>query len=75
MPDDARPDRAGKKMVGAWVTKEKWKTLRHIVTETERTAGDLIAEAIDDLAAKYGEEQPKEPKAKGRKRREPSPGA
>jgi hypothetical protein len=57
---DARPDREGKKMVGAWVTKEKWKTLRRIVTETERPANDLITEAIDMLAEKYGG-QPQEP--------------
>jgi hypothetical protein len=67
-----RPDRQGKKIVQATVTVEKWKTLRHIVTETERPASDLIAEAIDDLAAKYGE-QPEEPKAKARKQRGPSP--
>lgn len=66
-----RPEREGKKQVSAFVTVEKWKTLRHIVTETERTANDLIGEAIDLLAEKYG--QPKEPKAKGRKRGGPSP--
>ena len=48
-----RPDRIGKKTVSVMVTVEKWKKLRHIVTETERPAGDLISEAIDDLAVKY----------------------
>jgi hypothetical protein len=48
-----RPDRIGKKSVSVTVTVEKWKKLRHIVTETERPAGDLISEAIDDLAVKY----------------------
>jgi hypothetical protein len=57
--DETRPTR----------TVEKWKTLRHLVTDTERTASDLIAEAIDDLAAKYGE--PKPPKAAPRPRTGP----
>jgi hypothetical protein len=39
--------------VQALVTVEKWKKLRHIVTETERTGDDLISEAIDMLAEKY----------------------
>jgi hypothetical protein len=54
----ARPDRENKKLVGAWVTVEKWKTLRHILTETQRTANDLIGEAISLLAEKYGAQQP-----------------
>jgi hypothetical protein len=29
-----RPDREGKKLVGAWVTVEKWKKFRHLVTDT-----------------------------------------
>jgi hypothetical protein len=64
--------REGKKTVSATVTVEKWKTLRHLVTETERTANDLITEAIDDLAAKYGE-QPKHPTGKKTSGRKPSP--
>jgi len=48
-----RPDRIGKKTVQAFVTVEKWKTLRHIVTETQRTGDDLLSEAIDMLAEKY----------------------
>lgn len=48
-----RPDRIGKKTVQALVTVEKWKKLRHIVTETERTGDDLLSEAIDMLAEKY----------------------
>ncbi len=55
------------------MTVEKWRKLRNIATNTERTAGDLIAEAIDDLAAKYAE-QPQEPKGGGRKRRDHSLG-
>lgn len=51
--DMTRPDRIGKKTVQALVTVEKWKTLRHIVTETQRTADDLLSEAIDMLAEKY----------------------
>jgi len=48
-----RPDRIGKKTVQALVTVEKWKTLRHIVTEQQRTGDDLLSEAIDMLAEKY----------------------
>jgi hypothetical protein len=66
-----RPDRQGKKTVQATVTVEKWKILRHIVTDTERTASDLMSEAIDLLAVKYGEPAP--PRAAARKRRERSP--
>jgi hypothetical protein len=40
--------------VSAFVTVEKWKTLRHVVTETERTANDLLSEAIDSWPEKYG---------------------
>jgi hypothetical protein len=65
-PDEPRryPYREGKKTVSATVTVEKWKTLRHLVTETERTANDLLAEAIDDLAVKYRARR--QPKAKRR---------
>jgi len=38
------------------VTVEKWRTLRNIATRTARTHTDLITEALDDLAAKYGEQ-------------------
>jgi len=41
--------------VQAFLTSEKWKTLRHLVTDTERTANDLLAEAISLLAEKYRE--------------------
>jgi hypothetical protein len=67
-----RADREGKKQVAAFVTVAKWKTLRHIVTETERTADNLIDEAIDMLAEKYGE-QPKQPTGKKTSRRDRSP--
>jgi hypothetical protein len=48
-----RPEREGKKQVSAFVSVEQWKTLRHIVTDTQRTANDLIDEAITLLAEKY----------------------
>lgn len=64
--------REGKKTISAPVTLEKWKTLRHVVTETQRTATDLISEAIDMLAEKYGE-QPKQPTARKTTRRDRSP--
>jgi hypothetical protein len=63
-----RPDRQGKKTAQAFVTVEKWKKLRHIVTETQRTADNLIDEAIDMLAEKYGE-QPQQPTGKKTSRR------
>ena len=62
-----RPDRIGKKTVSATVTVEQWKKLRHVATETQRPASDLISEAIDDLAKKYGEE-PKLPTGRSRRR-------
>jgi hypothetical protein len=68
-----RPERQGKKQVSAFVTVEKWKKLRHVVTETERTANDLLSEAIDMLAEKYGT-GPIQPTGRKTKRREPSPG-
>jgi hypothetical protein len=70
-----RPEREGKKQVSAFVTVEKWKTLRHLVTDTQRTANDLIDEAIDLLAEKY-REPPQEPSAPGsrKQRRQRSPG-
>jgi Ribbon-helix-helix domain len=67
-----RSDRLGKKTVQATVTVEKWRKLRHLVTETQRPASVLLDEAIDLLAEKYG--QPKPPKVrKTAARRERSP--
>jgi hypothetical protein len=68
-----RPDRIGKKTVQAFVTVEKWKKLRHIVTETQRTADQLIDEAIDMLAEKYPT-GPEQPTRKKTSRRDRSPG-
>jgi hypothetical protein len=45
------------------VTIEKWRALRNVATKTDRSHTDLIAEAIDDLAPKYGE-PPEPPKGK-----------
>jgi hypothetical protein len=61
-----RPDRIDRKSVQAWVTKAQWRKLRHVVTETERTANDLISEAIDLLAAKYPARTEKARKPRGR---------
>jgi hypothetical protein len=72
-----RPDRLGKKTVQATVTREEWKTLRRIVTDTERPATDLIAEAIGMLDKKYPakpQEQPTEPTGRKRRPRDRSPG-
>jgi hypothetical protein len=66
-----RPDRENQKFVGGYVTVEKWKTLRHIVTETQRTANELIDEAITLLAEKY-RDQPTAPSRKKTSRRSPT---
>jgi hypothetical protein len=58
-----RPDRQGKKQVSAFVTLEKWRALRNVATKTARNQTELITEALDDLAAKYGE-QPRQAKAR-----------
>jgi hypothetical protein len=67
-----RPEREGKKQVSAFVSVEQWKTLRHIVTDTQRTANELIDEAITLLAEKY-REQPQQPTGKKISRRDRSP--
>jgi hypothetical protein len=67
-----RSDRIGKKTVQAFVTVEKWRKLRHLVTDTGRTGDDLLSEAIDMLGEKYGE-QPKEPGARKASRQAPKP--
>jgi hypothetical protein len=71
----ARPEREEKKQVSAFVTLDRWRKLRNVATKTTRTQTDLITEAIDDLAAKYGA-QPREPsgrKSSHRQRRDRSP--
>jgi hypothetical protein len=50
---------------------EKWRALRNLATKTDRKQTDLINEALDDLAVKYGE-QPQQPKSKNPTRRGPS---
>jgi hypothetical protein len=67
-----RPDRENQKFVGGYVTVEKWKTLRHLVTDTQRTANELIDEAITLLAEKYGQ-QPKQRTGRKGRRGNPSP--
>jgi hypothetical protein len=67
-----RPEREGKKQVSAFVTVEKWRKLRNVATKTTRTQTDLLTEAIDDLAMKYGTE-PKQPAGKKTSQRKPSP--
>jgi len=46
--------------------------LRNVATKTERSHTDLIAEALDDLAEKYGE-QAQEPGGKKSSPRGPRP--
>jgi hypothetical protein len=42
-----------KKTVQAFVTVEKWKQLRHIVTEMQRAADSPITQAVDMLDDRY----------------------
>jgi hypothetical protein len=73
-PDESRryAYREGKKTVSATVTIEKWKTLRRVVTETQRTANDLLDEAITLLDEKYGQ-PPRQPKGRKARSGDPSP--
>jgi hypothetical protein len=73
-PDEPRrfDCRDGKKQVSAFVTKAQWRTLRNVATKTERSHSDLIAEALDDLAEKYGE-QAQEPGGQKSSPRGPAP--
>jgi hypothetical protein len=64
--------REGKKTVSAPVTLEQWRTLRNVATKTDRSHTDLIIEALDDLAVKYGE-QPQPPTGNGVARAMPRP--
>jgi hypothetical protein len=56
----------------AFVTVEKRKQLRHIVTEMQRTADSLITQAIDLLDDKYPAQPPAGAKAARRRGRGPN---
>jgi hypothetical protein len=66
-----RPDRIGKKGVQAFLTVERWRMLRHLVTDTERNASDLLDEAIKLIDEKYRKRPEPTPKGKKKMRRAP----
>jgi hypothetical protein len=49
-----KPVRATKRQIAGWFDPEVSKALRHLAIEGDSSLQDLLAEAIDDLFAKYG---------------------
>ena len=49
-----RPDRAGKKIIAGHFPKATWMRFRNLCTKHEKTAQELLEEALTDLFAKYG---------------------
>jgi hypothetical protein len=50
----ARPDRAGKTLIGGWFPRSYSSSLRLIqAAHPERTTQELVREALNDLYAKY----------------------
>ena len=50
----ARPDRAGKTLIGGWFPRSYSSSLRLIqAAHPERTTQELVREALNDLFAKY----------------------
>lgn len=47
------PSRQGKKAVGGFFDDAKWKKLKMIGLEHDKTMQELLSEATDDLIAKY----------------------
>ena len=48
-----RPDRAGKKIIAGHFPKPTWVRFRNLCTKHEKTAQQLLEEALTDLFAKY----------------------
>jgi hypothetical protein len=48
-----RPDRIGKKAIIGYYPRETWAALHHLAIQQDKTAQDLVQEALDDLFAKY----------------------
>jgi len=48
-----RPDRADKKIIAGHFPKATWKRFRLLSANTERTAQELLEEALSDLFQKY----------------------
>ena len=61
-----------KKTAQAFVAVEKWRQLRHIATEMQRTAASLITQAIDMLDDRYPAQPSAGAKAARRRGRSPS---
>jgi Antitoxin-like ribbon-helix-helix len=49
-----RPDRAGKKIIAGHFPKATWVRFRNLCTKHEKTAQQLLEEALTDLFSKYG---------------------
>ena len=49
-----RLDRAGKKIIAGHFPKATWVRFRNLCTKHEKTAQQLLEEALTDLFAKYG---------------------
>ena len=64
-----KPSRADKRQIAGWFEPAVSKALRHLAIERDTSLQSLMAEALDDLFAKYGKPRiavPK-PRRKGAK--------
>ena len=61
LPDEAptndRPDRAGKRLLGAHIPETAYRQFRILAAEKGIANNELLREAINDLFAKYGKQQ------------------
>ena len=48
-----RPDREGKKIIAGHFPRSTWVALRRLAVDRDRTAQELLEEALADLFAKY----------------------
>ncbi len=56
-PANDRPDRAGKRLLGAHVPETAYRQFRILAAEKGIANNELLREAINDLFAKYGKQQ------------------
>lgn len=62
LPDETpaandRPDRAGKRLLGAHIPETAYRQFRILAAEKGIANNELLREAINDLFAKYGKQQ------------------
>jgi hypothetical protein len=48
-----RPDREGKKIIAGHFPRSTWAALRRLAVDQDKTAQELLDEALADLLAKY----------------------